>query len=269
MEFEVLGPLRVRRGGQPTPLTAMMARTLLAVLLTKANTSVPVDLLVDTLWAGKRDHRATKKLQLHVHRLRRTLDDPARIRFEHAGYTLRLEEGELDAERFEAVLARSSVTTDPARAVQLLRIALGLWHGDPFGGVTDVPLVRAEIDRLTERRLIGLEQLYSAELACGHVATIVPGLTQLANGYPLRERLQWLLMTALYQAGRRAEALSVYHRTRTTLVDELALEPGPELQRLEHAILTGEPAPPTPGITRSTQQQPVRTHRLNAAGSGM
>jgi DNA-binding SARP family transcriptional activator len=242
MEFEVLGPLRVRAGRQPIPLTAMMPRTLLAVLLTRPNTAVPVDMLVDALWAGRRDPRASKKLQLHIHRLRRSLGDPTRIRFEHGGYTLRLQTGELDAERFETVLVRSGGSAEPARAVQLLRIALGLWRGDPFGGVSDVAPVRVEIDRLAERRLWGLEQLYAAELACGHAGAIVPGLAELATRYPLRERLQGLLMTALHQSGRRAEALGVYHRTRAVLIDELALEPGVELQRLERAILTGDPA---------------------------
>ncbi|MGH3916566.1 MAG: BTAD domain-containing putative transcriptional regulator [Pseudonocardiaceae bacterium] len=242
MEFEVLGPLRVRAGGQSTPLTAKMPRTLLAILLTRGNTSVPVDVLVDTLWAGRRDPRAAKKLQLHIHRLRRTLGDRTRIRFEYGGYTLRLQPGELDAQRFETMLAESGVAGDPARSARLLRTALGLWRSDPFGDVAEVPQVRAEIDRLTELRLVALEELYAAELACGHGGPIVPELGELATRHPLRERLQGLLMTALYQGGRRAEALGVYHRTRAALLDELAVEPGPELRRVEQAVLTGDPA---------------------------
>lgn len=243
MEFEVLGPLRVRAQGQSTPVTARMLRTLLAILLTRVNTSVPVDVLVETLWEGKRDPRAAKKLQLHIHRLRRTLGDRTRIRFEYGGYTLRLQPGELDAQRFETMLADSSLIGDPARSARLLRTALGLWRSDPFGGVADAPQVRAEIDRLTELRLVALEELYTAELACGHGGLIVPELGELAIRHPLRERLQGLLMTALYQGGRRAEALGVYHRTRAALIDELAVEPGPELRRVEHAVLTGDPVP--------------------------
>jgi DNA-binding SARP family transcriptional activator len=242
MEFHVLGPLRAQEGDRAAPLTALMPRTLLGILLTRANIPVPVDMLVDALWAGRRDPRTTKKLQLHVHRLRRALGDPTRIRYEHGGYALRLHPGELDAQRFETVLAQGLRTADPADSAHLLRTALGLWRGDPFGGVADVPLVRAEIDRLTERRLAGLEELYAAELACGQAGALVPELSQLATRCPLRERLQGLLMTALYRAGRRAEALDVYHRTRATLVEDLALEPGLELQRLEHAILTSDPA---------------------------
>ncbi|HEU0127078.1 MAG TPA: BTAD domain-containing putative transcriptional regulator [Pseudonocardiaceae bacterium] len=252
MDFEVLGPLRVRHGGQPARLSAPMSRTVLGVLLTRANTPVPVDVLVDALWAGQRDPRAVKKLQLHVHRLRRILDDPTRIRFEHGGYTLQVHPGELDAERFESALVEGTAASEPARAVALLRMALGLWRGEPFSDVIDLPLLRAEADRLAERRLAGLAQLYAAELACGHANAVIPELVELAARHPMREQLQGLLMTALYQAGRQAEALEVYHRTRGALVEQLGLEPGNELQRLEHAILTGDPmleAPTAPAIT--------------------
>ncbi len=250
MNFEVLGPLRVRLGEQPVALSAPMPRMLLGVLLTRANTPVPVDVLVDALWAGQRDPRAAKKLQLHVHRLRRALGDPARIHYENGGYTLRVHPGELDAERFESALT-DSVDAGPARAVALLRGALQLWRGDPFSDIIDLPLLRTEADRLTERRLAGLAQLYTAELVCGHAAAIVAELVELAAQHPMREQLQGLLMTALYQAGRQAEALEVYHRTRGALVEQLGLEPGNELQRLEHAILTGDPlldAPSPPSI---------------------
>jgi DNA-binding SARP family transcriptional activator len=252
VDFEVLGPLRARQGEQPVQLSAPMPRMLLGVLLTRANAPVPVDLLVDALWAGERDPRAAKKLQLHVHRLRRLLGDPGRIRFDNGGYTLRVDPGELDAERFESALAEGTDIEEPARAVGVLRAALRLWRGDPFSDITDLPLLRAEADRLTERRLTGLAQLYCAELACGHANAIIPELVELAARHPMREQLQGLLMTALYQAGRQAEALEVYHRTRSALVEQLGLEPGNELQRLERAILTGDPmleAPTGPLIT--------------------
>jgi DNA-binding SARP family transcriptional activator/Tfp pilus assembly protein PilF len=252
MEFEVLGPLRVRSGGQPAPLTATMPRTLLGMLLARANTPVAVDVLVDALWSGRPDPRAAKKLQLHVHRLRRALGDPGRIRFEHSGYTVRVHHGELDAHRFEALLAEAgdpAVSDDPVRRAALLRKSLGLWRGEPFGDVADVPMLRAEADRLAELRLAGLEELYAAELAGGHAAAVVPELAELAARHPLRERLQGLLMTALYRAGRQVEALEVHRRTRTALVDELGLEPGAELQRLQQAILTGDLEPDVPVTT--------------------
>jgi tetratricopeptide (TPR) repeat protein/Mrp family chromosome partitioning ATPase len=174
MDFEVLGPLRVRHGGQPVRLSAPMSRALLGVLLTRANTPVPVDVLVDALWIGQRDPRAVKKLQLHVHQLRRSLDDPARIRFKNGSYLLQVHPGELDAERFESALAEGTDAGEPARTVALLRTALRLWRGEPFSDVADLPLLRTEADRLAERRLAGLAQLYAAELACGHATAIIP-----------------------------------------------------------------------------------------------
>ncbi|MGH3765795.1 MAG: BTAD domain-containing putative transcriptional regulator [Pseudonocardiaceae bacterium] len=247
MNFEILGPLRVRLGEQPVQLSAPMPRMVLGVLLTRANTPVPVDVLVDALWAGQRDPRAAKKLQLHVHRLRRALGDPARIHYENGGYTLRVQPGELDAQCFESALTECAGARQPARAAALLRQALGLWRGDPFSDIVDLPLLRAEADRLSERRLAGLAQLYTAELACGHATTIIPELVELAARHPMREQLQGLLMTALYQGGRQADALEVYQRTRGALVEQLGLEPGNELQRLEHAILTCDPTLETPG----------------------
>jgi DNA-binding SARP family transcriptional activator len=240
VDFEVLGPLRVRIGGVPVQLSAPMPRMVLGVLLTRANTPVPVDVLVDALWAGHRDPRAAKKLQLHVHRLRRALGDPARISHENGGYTLHVHPGELDAERFESALTEST-GAEPARAVPLLRAALRGWRGDPFSDLIDLPLLRTEADRLAERRLAGLALLYTAELACGHATEIIPELVELAARHPMREQLQGLLMIALYQSGRRAEALEVYQRARGALVEQLGLEPGSELQRLERAILTGDP----------------------------
>lgn len=246
MDFEVLGPMRVRNGEQLAQLAAPMHRTLLGVLLMRANMPVPVDVLVDALWAGQRDPRASKNLQVHVHRLRRALGDPTRIRFEHGGYTLHVRAGELDSERFETALTEVTDADEPASAVLLLRAALQLWRGEPFGDVADLPLLRAEADRLTERRLSCLAHLYAAELACGHAVTVIPELAQLASRHPMWERLQGLLMTGLYQAGRQAEALEVYHRTRVALTEQLGLEPGRELRRLEHAILTADPALETP-----------------------
>lgn len=262
MEFEVLGPLRVREGTEQIPLTAQMSRTLLGILLTRAGTSVPVDVLVDALWGGRFDDNAPKNLQLHVHRLRRALGDPSRVRFEHAGYLLRVHAGELDAQRFDALLAEGIQAircAEPSRGVDLIRRALGLWRGEPYGDLTDVPLLRAEADRLTARRVGAYEELYAAELACGRAVAVVSEIAELAARHPRRERLQGLLMTALYRAGRQAEAVDVYRRTRATLVDELGLEPARELQRLHQAILAADPnlEPATPPTASRPAELPA------------
>ncbi|MEU7527599.1 BTAD domain-containing putative transcriptional regulator [Saccharothrix sp. NPDC042600] len=237
MEFAVLGPLEVRPGGAPA---GRLQRVLLAVLLARANHEVPVDALADALWAGRRDPRAPQKLHLHVHKLRRALGEPDRLVFGGGGYRLVVGPGELDAERFEALVARAQgAAGDPERAAGLARAALDLWRGEPYDGL-DAPA--AEARRLHDRRLTAVEVLCEAELARGRNAAVVTELTGVVAEHPLRERLHVLLMTALHRAGRRAEALSAYRAARRVLVDELGLEPGVELRRLEQRVLAAEPA---------------------------
>ncbi|GAA0219610.1 BTAD domain-containing putative transcriptional regulator [Saccharothrix mutabilis subsp. mutabilis] len=237
MEFAVLGPLEVRPGGAPA---GRLQRVLLAVLLARANHEVSADALADALWAGRRDPRAPQKLHLHVHKLRRALGEPDRLVFGGTGYRLVVRPGELDAERFEALVARAQEAAgDPERAADLARKALDLWRGEPYDGL-DTPA--AEARRLHDRRLTAVEVLCEAELARGRNAAVVAELADVVAEHPLRERLHVLLMTALHRAGRRAEALSAYRAARRVLVAELGLEPGAELRRLEQRVLAAEPA---------------------------
>jgi DNA-binding SARP family transcriptional activator/Tfp pilus assembly protein PilF len=243
MEFRVLGPVEIRRDGQAKSLSGRLQRVLCGVLLARANQPVPVDALTDALWGGRPDPRAGQKLQLHVHRLRGVLGEAQRLSFDPAGYLLQVLPGELDAERFESLVdeALEIVDHEPQRVVEILRKALGLWRGAPFGDL-DVPVLDDWAHRLAQHRMLAVETLYQAELACGLDAAIIAELTDLVREHPLRERLHALLMTALHRAGRRSEALEVYGRARETLVAELGLEPGPELRELQQRILAGDPA---------------------------
>ena len=241
MEFHVLGALRLYVAGQAVEPAGHLQRVLLAVLLSRAGEAVGVDVLTDAMWDGRPDPRAQQRLQGHVHKLRRALDDPARLSFGPAGYRLAVRGGELDAHRFGELVDHATAAGDPARRAELLRQALELWRGSPFDGL-DVPLLADEARRLTDRRLTALELLYEAELAAGRHTTAIAELAALVREHPLRERLTWLLMTALHRDGRQAEALDAYRATRATLVEELGLDPGPELRELEQRILGGEPA---------------------------
>lgn len=240
MRFEVLGPVRIRRDGVAVALAGSLRPGLLAMLLANANRPVPVDALVDALWGDAADG-STHKLHLHVHKLRRALDDPHRLSHAAGTYTLRTADGELDAERFTALVAagENAAGQDPDRAVELLREALGLWRGDPYQGI-DLPPLAGEIQRLTELRLTAAEALCAAELERGRPAAVVGELTELVRGHPLRERPYALLMTALARGGRQADALAVYRDGRRVFVDELGLEPGPEMRELERRILAGD-----------------------------
>ncbi|ASR37824.1 hypothetical protein BAY61_25650 [Prauserella marina] len=253
MEFEVLGPIKVRDGRTVTAPKGRLQRTLLGILLLRASRPVSVDVLTDALWPDSLDPRAAGRLQLHVHRLRGVLGDPDRLRFGSGGYLLDVGEGELDAARMEALFDEADrvALTEPAGCAALVREGLALWQSLPYGGL-DVPLLVDESARLTERKLAAVEQLYEAELECGRHALVATELTDLVRHYPLRERLYALLMTALYRSQRQAEALEVYRDVRRRLVAEVGLEPGSELRELERGILRGRPA----GVARVPAQLP-------------
>ncbi|RPF20805.1 AfsR/SARP family transcriptional regulator [Myceligenerans xiligouense] len=234
VEFAVLGSIRI--GG--VAVTGRMQRTLLAVLLSRAPAPVSVSELSEHLWPGARHDRAAQRLHLHVHRLRQLLGDPGRLSRVDDGYRLRVRPGELDAERFDALIRQAEGS--PEKCVELVDAALALWRGAPFGGL-DSPALTDAAARLTERRLFATELRYAAELRRGRHAAVVAELTDAVARHPLRERPAELLMTALYRSGRRAEALAVYRRTRRALVDELGVEPGDGLRLLERQVLAGEP----------------------------
>ncbi|MGC7098442.1 BTAD domain-containing putative transcriptional regulator [Amycolatopsis lurida] len=248
MEFRVLGPVEVRRGEGAEVLTGSLRRTLLGLLLARRGRPVPVGVLTDALWGERPDPRAPKKLQLHVHRLRAILDTPERLSFGAAGYRLHVRPGELDADRFEA-LAEAGIATarrDPQRAVESLRAALALWHGNAFAD-DDVPMLADWARRLAELRITAIESLYQAELECGLHEAVIGELTGLVRAHPLRERLHELLITALHRAGRRTEALDAYRRAHGVLAAELGLAPGPALRELQRRVLL-EPAPVTRAV---------------------
>jgi DNA-binding SARP family transcriptional activator/tetratricopeptide (TPR) repeat protein len=256
VEFHVLGTLRLRGACGMVEPAGRLQRVLLAVLLARANDSVGVDVLTDAMWDGKPDPRAPQRLQVHVHKLRRVLDDPARLAFGPSGYRLEVRDGELDVNRFAGLVDRAAATDNPLRRAELVRQAVDLWRGLPFDGL-DVPLLADETQRLADHRLTALDLLYEAELAAGRHAAVVTELASLVREHPLRERFTWLLMTALYRDGRQVEALDVYRTARATLVEELGLEPGPELRALEQRILNGEPDQLSPARVTERAAEPA------------
>jgi DNA-binding SARP family transcriptional activator len=255
-EFEVLGPVRLSGTDGMVEPGGRLQRILLGVLLAKANESVSVDVLTDALWGGEPVARSAQKLQLHVHKLRRALDDPARLSYGPAGYRLLVRPGELDAERFATLVRAATVTagSDPARCAGLLRTALDLFRGTPYDGL-DVPLLADEAAMLAERQLGALELRFEMDLAGGGHPAMVEELTALVAAHPLRERLAELLMIALHRNGRRAEALEVYRGARRRLVDELGLEPGAALRAVEQRVLAGASGdrPPEPDLAPPAQ----------------
>ena len=147
---------------------------------------------------------------------------------------MRVKPGELDLDIFERLLAegRSALEGgDPADAVAAFREAEALWRGRPLADLEFEPFARLEVERLEELRLAAVEDRIEAELELGRHAALVPELEAMVAEHPLQERLRRLLMVALYRAGRQAEALEAYREGRRELLDELGLEPGPEIGR--------------------------------------
>jgi predicted ATPase/DNA-binding SARP family transcriptional activator len=238
MEFRILGPLEVRLDGPPFAAKGRKPRALLALLLLHRNETVPADRLIDDLWGESPPATAANTLQVYVSQLRKLVED--RLVREGAGYRLRVEPGELDAERFERMAgegASALASRSYAKASEQLLEALGIWRGPALVDVQYEPFARAEITRLEELRLVAIEDRLEAELGLGRDHEVVPELEALVSDYPVRERLRGLLMLALYRGGRQADALDTYREARRVLVDELGLEPGPELRELEQAIL--------------------------------
>ncbi|MBO2460783.1 AfsR/SARP family transcriptional regulator [Actinomadura violacea] len=246
VRFEVLGPVRARGAAGPVRLGTPKARGLLAALLCGANRPVALETLVDALWGEGPPKSATKNIQSYVHRLRRALGDPDRIARTGPGYLLRVRPGELDAHAFERLVREGGAAAregDDARAARLLREAAAAWRGDDaYACVPDVPLVRAEAQRLAEARFAALRDRIDAELRLGLHAALVPELSALTARHPLREELWERLMTALYRSGRQADALRAFRGARRVLAEEAGLDPGPGLRELQRAILAGDPA---------------------------
>ena len=242
LEFRVLGPVEVVADGRPVAFPAAKPRALLAALLLSSNRVVSVDRLIDDLWGEEPPETATKALQGYVSQLRKALGAD-RLLTKPPGYSLRVEDGELDLDRFER-LAREGrelvAAGDSKAAAKRLAEALELWRGAPLAEFSE-PFARDAGARLEDARLAALEERIEADLALGRHARLIPELEELVAREPLRERPRAQLMIALYRSGRQADALELYRRTRETLSEELGIEPSLELQELERRMLQHDP----------------------------
>ncbi|WP_239310837.1 BTAD domain-containing putative transcriptional regulator, partial [Frankia sp. Cj3] len=249
--FGVLGPLEVRRDGQPLPLRGPRERTLLGLLLSERNRAVSVPRLVDGVWGAAPPPTAEKTLRSYIARLRRLLEldrPPAGWRVlvtVPSGYSLRVDTAALDAALFKQLVGQARpalLAGAPELAFARFRRALELWRGDAYEDLGDAEFAVAERDQLAELRLAAVADRLDAEFALGHAAALVGELQSLVAAYPLRERFWGQLMVALYESGRQAEALEAYRSARTRLVGEIGVEPSQQLRALNAAILAEQPS---------------------------
>ena len=243
--FRVLGAVEVWTGEGWATIGAAKRRAVLAALLVRRGEPVSIDALIEELWPGKPPARAANLVSIHIHHLRRLIGDAeGRVLVTRApAYQLVLAPGDLDADRFAALATggrRALEAGEPEQAAGLLGEALALWRGPALADVPATPLVAAEVHRLEEARA-GAEELHAeACLACRRSAEVVPRLRRMLLDHPLREKLWALLMRALCGAGRQAEALEVYEQARTTIAEELGVDPGAELRQLHQQILDAD-----------------------------
>jgi predicted ATPase/DNA-binding SARP family transcriptional activator len=264
--FGVLGSLSAERDAAALGLGGRRQRAVLAVLLLNRNRAVSRERIIDSVWEDDPPETARNTVQVYVSTLRRILGAD-RLVTEPGGYRLVVEPDELDAARLEQRLAeatRAIAAGEPHAAVAALDQALALWRGPALGDLAGDGFALAEAARLESLRLAARELRAEAQLLLGRLEPAIAELEALLRDEPLREHARALLMRGLYAAGRQADALAVYREGREELVEQLGLDPGPELQDLERAILRQEaslltaaapplvriPSPPTPLVDR-------------------
>ncbi len=285
MHFRILGPFEVEHDGRSLPLGGRQQRTLLAVLLCRANEVVPVEEIIEELWASTPPPSAMKSVHVLVSKLRRTLEGEPSEEAEASangilltrphGYVLSVAPGELDLDLFQALLNEGRRALAAGRADEAgvtIREALALWRGPPLAEFAYDSFAQVEIARLETLRVAAIEDRLEADLALGRHADLLPEIEALVAKHPLRERLRGQLMLALYRSGRQAEALQAYQNVRRMLGDELGLEPGPTLRQLEREILAQDPsldASAPPKASASDKRGKKSRSHLKAAALGL
>ena len=283
LRFAVLGAFRVDRDGQVVDLGPRLQRTLLAILVVEAGHVVRADRLLGLLWRDEPPAAASASVQAYVSQLRRVLEPdraprtPAAVLVtQDPGYVLRVADGQVDALRFQALARQAQDDLAAGRAAAAaarLEDAFALWRGDPLAEFADEPWAGPAVARFTEAYDLAAEDRIDAWLALGRHADAVAELEAMVGARPWRERRWGQLIVASYRCGQRADALRAYQRCRTMLAGELGLEPGPELRRLEAAVLAQDaslgwqpdpaaavgaaPAPPVTAGARSAAARPT------------
>ncbi|MDR7276375.1 AfsR/SARP family transcriptional regulator [Catenuloplanes atrovinosus] len=269
IRFALLGPVRAWDGATELPLGSPQQRTVLAALLLREGAMVTVDELVAAVWGDEPPRSAINTVRTYLSRLRTLLRDAATIVSVGGGYALPVDREATDVTVFHAHVAEAREARrrgDPEATADALRAAVALHRGRPLSGAGG-PYADAQRTRLEQQMLAARIDLLAAEVDLGHAEEAIPELVALADEHPLRERVHELLMLALYQAGRQADALAVYQDVRLLLADELGIDPGAGLQSAHRRILAADPdlvlpavhpaatTPRTP-IPRSGSQRP-------------
>jgi DNA-binding SARP family transcriptional activator len=271
MRFQILGPLVLEADDGALRIRGVRRQLLLANMLLDANQVVPLARLVDSLWPDDPPQSAVENIRTYVCELRsdlRARGDRPRLETHVQAYRLDAEAEELDLLRFNAFAAAGDEAlrqSDAAVAADLLGMALDLWRGAPLSGLELAPAMEARVASLQERHRMIESKWIKARLALGEHEDLVPILREKVSDRPLDESLWRTLATTLHLLGRRGEALTACSDARTALVDELGVDPGPELKQLQLAILNGRDPPERQESARTPTGQSIIPSQLPSA----
>lgn len=259
--FGVLGPVTIGGLDNAAVLPAGKPTTLLACLLLRPNVVVPTERLKAAVWG--RHGEGNTALHTGVRRLRHLLVRHGVtgdvVRAEAGGYRITVASVALDLTRFRGRVASARTEDDPQAELTLLRDALHEWRGPLLSNVASDVVHREEVPWLLEERLGAQERAVDLELALGRCREALPELWELTRAHPDRERFWEQLIEALYRTGRQSEALAQYRDVKGHLRDELGVDPGHALQKLELTILRGDHlAPAAPSLSPVTVREPTR-----------
>jgi DNA-binding SARP family transcriptional activator/tetratricopeptide (TPR) repeat protein len=242
VEFQVLGPVEVHAAGQQVDVGHPRQRAVLAVLLLQRNSTVTTEQLVDRVWGEEPPKSVRNVLYGYVAKLRAGLaaaGEPDALTRRDGGYLIRADEDQVDLYRFRRLVAQAARAVGDDQKADLLRVALGLWHGEALGRLSS-PWLRAMRDALQREKMAVVLDLGDIMLAQGQPEALADELAEYAAGYPADERLAGQLMLALARSGRRGEALQRFEQTRRWLAEELGADPGPELRALHQQLLRNQ-----------------------------
>ncbi|MEV7415210.1 AfsR/SARP family transcriptional regulator [Streptomyces sp. NPDC089919] len=254
MKIKVLGPLNAEVNGISIVPTAGKPRQILALLALYPGRVVPVPTLMEEIWGTDLPQSALTTLQTYILQLRRRLgtamgpDVPGSAKdvlaTRYGGYMLQIPNEAVDVHAYERLVAEGQQAFEDGEdghAAKCLREALDLWEGPALVDVRVGPILDIEVMRLEESRLVARERRIDADLRLGRHVELIAELTDMIARHPQHEGLHSQAMVALYRSGRQASALDVYRRLRQRLIDELGVEPSPQLQRLHQAMLAVDP----------------------------
>ncbi|WP_030720963.1 AfsR/SARP family transcriptional regulator [Streptomyces sp. NRRL F-2580] len=260
MKIKVLGPLSAEVNGGSIVPTARKPRQILTLLALYPGRMVPVPTLMEELWGTNLPQSALTTLQTYILQLRRQLGTAMGpggggpgsaggakevLVTRHGGYLLQIPPDAVDVHEYESLVTRGHSDFergDDESAAAMLRAALTLWQGPALVDVRVGPILEIEVMRLEESRLVTVERRIDVDLRLGRHTELLAELTELIARHPQHEGLHSQAMVALYRSGRQATALDVYRRLRGRLIEDLGVEPSPQLQRLHQAMLTVDPA---------------------------